>query len=76
MKRRGQRLVRFFVALASVEIGWRLFDFAGDWAHGSYSVAQFLCFLFCVLGIQRITSAAVDMAIIAWSNGSRTPHGA
>ena len=77
MKRRSQRPIRLVVAIASVLLGWWLLDSAGDWSHESYSVAQFFCFLFCVLGIQRIASAAVDLAVIALSNGSDgKPHGA
>ena len=54
MKRRSQRPIRLVVAIASVLMGWWLLDSAGDWSHESYSVAQFFCFLFCVLGIPLI----------------------
>ena len=74
MNRPGQRMMRFVIAIASVLTAWWLFDFAGDWSRGSYSVAQFLCFLFCVLGIQRIASASADRAVIAFSE-RRTPRG-
>jgi len=57
--------MRFMIAIASVLMAWWLFDFAGDWSR--HSIAQFLCFLFCVLGIQRIASASADMAVIVLS---------
>ena len=67
MKRRGQRLIRLVIAVASVLMAWLLLDLAGAWSHGSHSVAQFCCLLFCVIGIERIASAAADLAAIVVS---------
>jgi hypothetical protein len=66
MKRRSQRLIHLVVAIASVLIAWWLLDLAGAWSRGPHYVAQFLCFVFCVNGIERIASAAADMAVIVF----------
>jgi hypothetical protein len=72
MKRRSQRLIRLVIASASVLIAWWLLDLTGAWSHGSHLVAQFFCFLLCVTGIERIASAAVDMAVIILERDENT----
>ena len=74
MKRRRQSMIRSATTFASVLLAWWLLDLAG--ARGSHSLAQFLCLLFCVLGIERIASAVVDLTAIAFEPRNRTPHGA
>jgi multisubunit Na+/H+ antiporter MnhE subunit len=61
---RRQRVIRSLTAIPSVMLAWWLFDLAGDWSHG-YSISQFFGFLFCVLGIDRIVKATVDLLVIA-----------
>ena len=59
-----QRLSRSLIAITSVTLAWLLFDLAGVWSQAR-SITQFLCFMFCVLGIDRVMSAAIDLVTIA-----------
>jgi hypothetical protein len=73
-KHRADRWVQGVVAFVSVMFAWWLVDIAGNWSHERQSFAQVLCFLFCFIGIDRILSAAVDFAIIAFGPTERAPH--
>jgi hypothetical protein len=63
MKHTKQRLTRLLAASASVALAWWLFDLAG-WSHAT-SLSQFFGFMFCVLGIERVMSAVIDLVTIA-----------
>jgi hypothetical protein len=63
MKHTRQRLTRLLSTSASVALGWWLFDLAGV-SHVT-SLSQFFCFMFCVLGIERVMSAVIDLVTIA-----------
>ena len=64
MKHIKQRLTRSLTAIPSVALAWWLFHLAGDWPRAA-SLGLFFIFLFCVLGIDRVVSAAVDLVTIA-----------
>ena len=64
MKHTKQRLTRLFTTVASFTLAWFLFEVAGAWSHPQ-SLAQFFCFAFCVFGIDRVMSAAIDLLTIA-----------
>jgi hypothetical protein len=66
MKRTRQRLTDALTASASVALAWWLFHIAGDWS-STTSLSQFFLFLFCVLGIDRVMSAAIDLVTIAFA---------
>ena len=63
MKRTRKRLTRSLTAIPAVALGWWLYRAAGDWSH-TISLSQFFLFLFCVLGIDRVVSAVVDLVTI------------
>ena len=64
MRHRGQRLVRGIVALISFALAWWLLDTTGNWPNRQ-SFAQFLLLFLCVIAIDRILSAAIDLTVIA-----------
>ncbi len=64
MKPRKPHLARMLSAFASFALAWLLFDVAGDlWP--AQSLSQFFCFMFCVLGIDRVMSSVIDLVTIA-----------
>jgi hypothetical protein len=75
MKYRGRKLTRVLIAIACVALARWLFDVAGYWPHGySLSLSQFVCFLFCFIGIERVVSAAVDLATTAFAPMATIQH--
>ena len=64
-KRTQQRVTRILPAIASFGLAWWLFQTTGGWSRAT-SLSEFLLFLFCVLGIDRIVSAAIDLVTIAF----------
>lgn len=64
MTHRKQRLTPLLTTGASVALAGWLLHIAGVWP-GAASLSQFLLFMFCVFGINRVVSAAVDLVTIA-----------
>jgi len=66
MKRTRQRLTQVLTAIPTVVLSWWLFEAAVGWS-GVTSLSRFFLFMFCMLGVGRVVSAAVDLATIAFS---------
>jgi hypothetical protein len=64
MKRKKQRLTRLLTAIPAFLLAWWLFEAAVGWS-GPTSLSQFFLFAFCVFGVDRVVSAAVDLVTIA-----------
>jgi hypothetical protein len=64
MKATRQRLTRLLTAIPTVVLAWWLFEAAVGWS-GAMSLSQFFLFTFCLLGIDRVVRAAVDLVTIA-----------
>ena len=64
MKRTKQRLTRLLTAIPTVVVAWWLFEAGVGWS-GATSLSRFFLFMFCLLGVDRVVSAAVDLVTIA-----------
>ena len=64
MKRTRQRLTRLLTAIPAFVLAWWLFEAAVGWS-GAMSLSQFFLFAFCLFGVDRVVSAAVDLVTIA-----------
>jgi hypothetical protein len=65
-----ERLVRGLVGSASGCIGWWLFYALGTWSGIVKPTLLFICFFFCVVGIDRILGTLVALARWGFTN----PH--
>jgi hypothetical protein len=58
------RLVRGIVGSASAGLAWWLFYLLDVWSGASRSPTAFVCFFFCILGVDRALSASIDLIAI------------
>jgi len=64
MKRTKRRPTRFLTSITTVLLACWLFEAAVGWS-GAMSLSRFFLFMFCMLGVGRVVSAAVDLVTIA-----------
>jgi hypothetical protein len=72
-KRTRQRLTRVLTAIPAPVLAWWLLQATGVWSSGA-SPSHFFLFLFCVLGVDRILSAAIDLVTIALAPTATIEH--
>jgi hypothetical protein len=63
-----KRLVRALVGIAAACLGWWLFYVLGVWSGASKSPVTFVCFFFCIVGIDRVLSTLIDL--LSFARGS------
>jgi hypothetical protein len=68
---RRLRLTRGLVGAASAALAWWLFYLMGAWTTASRSSIMFLCFFLCILGVDRILDASLDVLMLLQKGRSR-----
>jgi hypothetical protein len=68
---RRLRLIRGLVGSASAGCAWWLFYLMGAWTTASRSSIMFLCFFLCIVGIDRIVGASLDVLMLLQRDRSR-----
>jgi hypothetical protein len=58
---RRQRLIRGIVGSMSAGCVWWLFYLMGAWTSESRSPVRFVCFFLCILGLDRLLGAVVEV---------------
>lgn len=66
-----KRLVRGLVGLAAGCLGWWLFYAVGAWSGVEKSPVNFICFFFCIVGIDRVLGTLVDLATFGFARRRR-----
>jgi hypothetical protein len=59
------RMIRCISAICAAESAWWLCVIAGLWPNGTKSVASFAVFALCVIGLDRLYTAIIDLFLIA-----------
>jgi hypothetical protein len=65
MKTHRHRVIRCIAAIFAAESAWWLCGLAGLWANGTKTFASFAVFALCVVGLNRLYTAMIDLLLIA-----------
>jgi hypothetical protein len=65
MKIQGYRMIRCIATICAVESAWWLCMIGGLWPNGTKSFASFAVFALCVVGVDRLYTAIIELFRIA-----------